>query len=53
METILVLAVHVDDLPIYGNETVCEELLDVLNDQLSPQTLGRLKSYLGVLESVT
>ena len=47
-EVVLILAVHVNDPLVYGNETVCEELVGVLlNGQFSTQNLGDLDWYLG------
>ena len=46
-EVILILTVHVDDLLVLGNETMCEELLGVLYGQFSSQNLRELERYLG------
>ena len=43
----LILTVHVDDILVSGNETVCEKLPGVRNDQFSTQSLGELEWYLG------
>ena len=39
-EVVLILVVHVNDLFVSGNETVCLGLLGVFNNQFSTQTSG-------------
>ena len=39
-EIVLILALHIDDILVSGNETVSEELLNVLNSHFSTRNLG-------------
>ena len=43
----LVLAIHFDGFLVSGNDTVCEELLGVLNDQFSTQNHGEQECFIG------
>ena len=42
-EVVLIMVVYGDDPLISDNETVCEELLSVLNSEFSTQSLGELE----------
>ena len=46
-KAVVILFVHVGNLVVSGNETVCEDLLGVLNGQFSTQNLGELEWHLG------
>ena len=46
-DMVLITVVYVGDLLASGNETVCKELLDVLNGQFSTENFGGLEWYIG------
>ena len=42
-KVVLILVAHVDDLQVSGSETVCEELLGVINGQIFTENIGELE----------
>ena len=38
-KVVLILVAHVDDLQVSGSETVCEELLGVINGQIFTENI--------------